>query len=148
MEPREFRPYSKRVNPNNIDVRERKDIKTGIRLSIPYMLLLKSGETYKIRLPKNKEKEHELRVINRVHYDGQNLVNWFGLFISILLEEALELANDDIEQVFAQALTAYYQIMDEDGVPDSLNLNAIKQIENHQSLKLDSVQIKRKNYLI
>ena len=42
MEP----PYSKRVNPINIDVRERKEIKTGIRLSIPYMLLLKIGETF------------------------------------------------------------------------------------------------------
>ena len=65
-------------------------------------------------------------------------------FISILLEEALEIANDDIEQVFAVALSAYYQTMDEDEIPDSLNLHSIKnQIENHRSVKGNNVEIKK-----
>ncbi|WP_449441871.1 hypothetical protein [Ureibacillus acetophenoni] len=100
---REFRPYSKRVNPIHINIRDRKEIKTGVRLSIPYMLLLKIGETYKIRLPKNKVKEHEFRVINRVHYDGQNLVNWFGLDLPEL--------NPDVNNT-----SAYNQIGDRFGM--------------------------------
>ncbi len=48
-------------------------------------------------------------------------------FISILLEEDLELANDDIEQVFAEALTAYYQRVNESEIPNkSLTLLRVK----------------------
>lgn len=79
MKSKEFLPYSKRVNPINIDIMERKDIKTGIRLIIPYCILLKVGKKYKIRLPKNEKKLHEFRVINRSHHDGEDLKVWFGL---------------------------------------------------------------------
>lgn len=67
-------------------------------------------------------------------------------FISILLDKALEIANEEIEQVFAEALTAYYQQIDEEEIPDDLKLNAIKnRIEESHRSKTTQFEIKRED---
>ncbi|USK59564.1 hypothetical protein [Peribacillus asahii] len=56
--------------------------------------------------------------------------------ISILLEEALDIANDDTEHVFAKTLSVYYRELNESEVPEELKLNAIKNRieENRRSI--------------
>jgi len=56
----------------------------------------------------------------------------------------LNIANDDIEHVFAATLSVYYQELHESKIPNELKLNAIKnRIEENRRLIATQFEIKK-----
>lgn len=65
-------------------------------------------------------------------------------FISILLDETLESDNENIKQVFAEALSAYYNAVDEHQVPYELKLNNVKsRIRNRHEMRFSEYEISK-----
>lgn len=69
----------KRINPVNIETRDRQNVKTGVRFRIPYCLLLDPNKIYSIKHPKNFSKTHSIRVLSRHHRKAEEILEWFGL---------------------------------------------------------------------
>ena len=63
-----------------------------------------------------------------------------------MVEETLKIANEDIEQAFAEVLTAYYQKVESSDVPNYLKLNAIKdRIKENRNINTCENEITREN---